>query len=213
MKIFTRELGIASTNTFLFINEAVGKAVVFDAPEGSFDWVSEALEREELTLEALYLTHGHYDHIWDAWKFREAGIPVYAHPDDQVWIEQAGAQGKSFRNAFELKPVQVDGLLEAGKPLEILEEPCEVRHVPGHCPGNVLFYFPNLELAVVGDAIFAGTVGRIDLPGGDWRTLENSIRTQIYTLPDRTELLTGHGPPTLVGREKAANAFVRGSTS
>ena len=84
-----------------------------------------------------------------------------------------------------------------------------MRHVPGHCPGNVLFYFPNLELAVVGDAIFAGSVGRVDLPGGDWRALENSIRTQIYTLPDSTELLTGHGPPTLVGREKAANAFVR----
>ena len=120
MKIFTRDLGIASTNTFLFINEAAGKAVVFDAPEGSFEWVSEALAREELTLEALYLTHGHYDHIWDAWKFREAGIPVYAHPDDRVWIEQAGAQGKSFRNAFQMKPVQLDGLLEAGEPLVIL---------------------------------------------------------------------------------------------
>ena len=210
MKIFTRELGIASTNTFLFINEEAGKAVVFDAPEGSFDWVSEVLEREELALEALYLTHGHYDHILDAWKFREAGIPVHAHRDDRVLIEQAEVQSSFLWEGLELKPVQVDCWLEAGEHLVVLEEPCEVRHVPGHCPGNVLFYFPNLELAVVGDAIFAGSVGRVDLPGGDWRTLENSIRTQIYTLPDSTELLTGHGPPTLVDREKAANAFVRG---
>ncbi len=210
MKIFTQELGIAATNTFLFLNEETKKAVVFDAPEGSFEWMSDVVERGELTLEALYLTHGHFDHILDAWKFKQAGNPVYAHRDDRVLIEQAEVQAPFLLGGPELKPVQVDSWIEVGERLQILGETCEVRHVPGHCPGNILFYFPNLELAVVGDAIFAGNVGRVDLPGGDWSTLEKSIKTQIYTLPDSTLLLTGHGPTTQVAREKVSNAFVRG---
>ncbi len=85
-----------------------------------------------------------------------------------------------------------------------------MRHVPGHCPGNVLFYFPALKAAFVGDALFAGSVGRTDLPGGSSEVLKESIRTQIYTLPDETAVLSGHGEATTVGVEKKTNPFVRG---
>jgi glyoxylase-like metal-dependent hydrolase (beta-lactamase superfamily II) len=94
--------------------------------------------------------------------------------------------------------------------LEVAGLRFEVRHVPGHAPGNVLFYNAEANAAFVGDAIFAGSVGRPDLPGGDWPQLENSIRTQIYTLPEGTVLYPGHGPVTTVARERATNRFVRG---
>jgi glyoxylase-like metal-dependent hydrolase (beta-lactamase superfamily II) len=85
----------------------------------------------------------------------------------------------------------------------------EVRHVPGHCPGNILIYAPAQEAAFVGDVIFAGSVGRYDLPGGDFAVLERSIREQVYTLPEGTTLYPGHGSTTTVAQEKSSNPFVR----
>ena len=209
MKIFSQELGIAATNAFLLYEETLGKAVLFDAPEGAFKLVEEIRRENLFELEALYLTHGHYDHILDAWKFSEAGVPVYGHPDDQALFEEPDVQRSFLFGGLDLRAVTIDHWLSTEKPMEILGESTEVRHVPGHCPGNVLFYMPTLKLAVVGDAIFAGSVGRVDLPGGSWDVLENSIISQIYSLPDETQLLPGHGPATTVAKEKATNPFVR----
>jgi len=94
--------------------------------------------------------------------------------------------------------------------LELLGVSMEIRHVPGHCPGNILVYVASESSAIVGDVIFAGSVGRYDLPGGDFGILENSIKTQVYTLPDETVLYPGHGPKTTVAREKVSNPYVRG---
>ncbi|MCZ6673713.1 MAG: MBL fold metallo-hydrolase [Verrucomicrobia bacterium] len=210
MKIFSQELGVAATNTYLFFEEDLGKAVVFDAPEGAFDFVQQVREEPPFELEALYLTHGHYDHILDAWKFAEAGVPVYGHRDDQALFEEEAVQKPFLFGDMDLRSVKIDHWLAVGEPLEILGHSVDVRHVCGHCPGNVLFHFAELKLAIVGDAIFSGSVGRVDLPGGDWAVLENSIRTQIYTLPDETQLLSGHGPVTSVQKEKATNPFVSG---
>jgi glyoxylase-like metal-dependent hydrolase (beta-lactamase superfamily II) len=96
-----------------------------------------------------------------------------------------------------------------GVSLELLGTTWEVRHVPGHCPGNVLFHVPSERVAFVGDAIFAGSVGRTDLPGGSADVLAKSIRTQIYTLPPETVLFPGHGPETTVDDERFSNPFVR----
>jgi glyoxylase-like metal-dependent hydrolase (beta-lactamase superfamily II) len=106
-------------------------------------------------------------------------------------------------------PIRVDHWLTPGECWEALGAPVECRHVPGHCPGNVLFYFSSLGAAFVGDALFAGSVGRTDLPGGSAATLAESIRSQIYTLPDATVVYPGHGPSTRVADEKATNPFVR----
>ncbi|MEL0118416.1 MAG: MBL fold metallo-hydrolase, partial [Opitutae bacterium] len=108
-----------------------------------------------------------------------------------------------------MRPARIDHDLNHGQKLEILGQTCEVRHVPGHCPGNVLFYFKQQNFAITGDAIFAGSIGRTDLPGGDFPTLEKAIREQIYTLPASTRLLPGHGPQTSVAQEKGSNPFVR----
>ena len=108
-----------------------------------------------------------------------------------------------------LEAAKIDRVVAQGDTFELLGDTVEVRHVPGHCPGNVLFLFRNSGAAFVGDAIFAGSVGRTDFPGGGFEMLEHSIRTQIYTLPDATVLYPGHGPETTVAAEKANNPYVR----
>jgi glyoxylase-like metal-dependent hydrolase (beta-lactamase superfamily II) len=115
-----------------------------------------------------------------------------------------------------LKPVKVDTWVAQGDKFTALGVEVEVRHVPGHCPGNVLFYFAGNKnakaagAAFVGDALFAGSVGRTDLPGGSFEQLERSIREQIYTLPDDTIVFPGHGPRTAVRNEKQGNPYVQG---
>ena len=211
MKFFTHALGMAATNFYLFVEEESNKAVLFDAPEQTWELLEQAKKDMPFELEALYLTHGHWDHMWDASKFSEAGIPVYGHKDDEDLFLNAERHASVFLGGnSDIKSVQVDHWIEVGEPLTILGRDVEVRHVPGHCAGNVLFYFKEDKLAIVGDAIFAGSIGRTDLPGGSMEVLEASIRSQIYTLPDETQLLSGHGPATTVGREKATNPFVPG---
>ncbi len=107
-----------------------------------------------------------------------------------------------------LEGVAVDAWIEDGVRLPALGRVFAIRHVPGHCPGNVLFYSADDAVALVGDALFRRGVGRWDLPGGDFATLARSIRTQIYTLPDRTIVCPGHGPRTTVGEEKAGNPYI-----
>jgi hydroxyacylglutathione hydrolase len=107
-----------------------------------------------------------------------------------------------------LQPVPVNRWLKAGDRFQALGTEVEVRHVPGHCPGNVLFYFPAAHAAFVGDALFAGSIGRTDLPGGDFAQLEKSIREQIYTLPPETVVFPGHGPQTTVAHEREHNPHV-----
>jgi glyoxylase-like metal-dependent hydrolase (beta-lactamase superfamily II) len=111
---------------------------------------------------------------------------------------------------LKLDPIHVYRWVAQGERLTALGEEFEVRHVPGHCAGNILFYLRAGGRAFVGDALFAGSVGRTDLPGGSFEILERSIRTQIYTLPDETTIHPGHGHATTVGAEKAGNPYVNG---
>jgi glyoxylase-like metal-dependent hydrolase (beta-lactamase superfamily II) len=110
--------------------------------------------------------------------------------------------------ALGLEPVKIDAWVQQGDRFSALGTEVEVRHVPGHCPGNVLFHLAAARAAFVGDALFRGGIGRTDLPGGSFEQLENSIRTQIYTLPGDTTVYPGHGPETTVGEEQANNPYV-----
>ncbi len=109
-----------------------------------------------------------------------------------------------------LQPIHVDHWVKQGDRFDALGTTVEVRHVPGHCPGNVLFYFAALSAAFVGDALFNGSIGRTDLPGGDFERLARAIREQIYTLPGDTAVYPGHGPKTTVADERAQNPYVAG---
>jgi glyoxylase-like metal-dependent hydrolase (beta-lactamase superfamily II) len=141
---------------------------------------------------------------------RQSGAKVRAHLADRVLIETPEIMERFMGERLNLEPMHVDHWVGQGDTLEALGMSVEVRHVPGHCPGNVLFHFPSLQAAFVGDALFNGSIGRTDLPGGSAEELARSIRGQIYTLAEDTVVFPGHGPKTTVGAERAGNPYVRG---
>jgi glyoxylase-like metal-dependent hydrolase (beta-lactamase superfamily II) len=189
-----------------------GEAVLIDAPHDVWAKVEPLLAESKCKLVALLLTHGHWDHTGDAAKIQRTGVPVFAHEADRVLIETPEVMSVFLQPGITLEPAKIDHLVTQGQVLELMGCKIEVRHVPGHCPGNVLFYFSGEKVAFVGDALFNGSIGRFDLPGGDFPTLEKSIRTQIYTLPEETIVCPGHGGNTKVGHEMKSNPFVGGGS-
>lgn len=204
MNIEIFPLGPIETNAYLLSNK--GDAILIDAPHQAW----ETMKKRNLNLQGLILTHGHWDHIADAGMFQEKGIPIYAHKGDQGWIEDPSLMNAMLPPQYHFKGIKIDHFVKHGDILKFLGLDFEVRHVPGHAPGNILLYNDLKRIAFVGDVIFAGSVGRYDLPGGDADVLRESIKKQIYSLPDDTVLYSGHGNSTTVGKEKSSNPFVRG---
>jgi len=211
MKLHVLPSGPIETNGFLLTDSTRGEAVLVDAPGDIWALVEPILTREKCRLMELWLTHGHWDHIQDAAKVvRATGAKVRGHKADRHFFETPEIMSAFLSGRITLEKVAIDHWVEQGDRFEVLGRVVEVRHVPGHCPGNVLFYFAAEESAFVGDALFAGNVGRTDLPGGSHAQLMQAIREQIYTLPDATAVYPGHGPATTVGTEKRSNPHVRG---
>lgn len=217
MKIHVLPAGPIQTNAYLLTASERGEAVLIDAPEGIWTEIEPILAKEKCRLVELWLTHGHWDHMQGGAEIvRQTKVKVRAHAADKPLIETPEVMTRFMGEDLGLEPVKVDVWIAQGDRLTALGAEAEVRHVPGHCPGNVLFYFAgNAQknapgAAFVGDALFAGSVGRTDLPMGSMAELERSIRGQIYTLPDDTIVFPGHGPRTTVGEEKQSNPYVHG---
>lgn len=211
LKIHVLPAGPIETNAYLLTDAARGEAVLVDAPGDVWAEVEPILRGEGCKLTELWITHGHWDHMQGAAEVvKAAGAKVSAHADDKVLLETPGVMEVFLPGTIRLAPVKTDRWVKQGDVLEALGQKWEVRHVPGHCPGSVLFWCEAGRLAFSGDAIFQGSVGRTDFPGGSMAVLEKSIRERIYTLPDQTTLYPGHGHATTVAAEKAANPFVRG---
>jgi len=210
MQLHVLPAGPIQTNAYLLVAPERGEAILIDAPGDIWAEIEPILQSTTTRLTELWITHGHWDHTQGgAAVVRATGAKVRAHRADQVLIETPEVMEVFLRGGISLEPIKVDTWVEQGSHWAALGLEVEVRHVPGHCPGNVLFYFKEAKLAFVGDALFAGSVGRTDLPGGSSTVLKASIRTQIYTLPDETTVYPGHGPSTTVVAEKADNPFVR----
>ena len=211
MNLHVLPAGPIQTNAYLLTEPVRGEAVLIDAPEGIWAEIQPILQEQRCRLTELWLTHGHWDHTQGgAEVVRATHAMVRAHEADRVLIETPQVMAAFLQPGQRVEPVRIDRTVAQGDRLDVLGATVEVRHVPGHCPGNVLFYFPADGAAFVGDALFNGGVGRTDLPGGNAATLAASIRGQIYTLPDGTTVFPGHGPETTVGAEKADNPFVAG---
>jgi hydroxyacylglutathione hydrolase len=203
--------GPIQTNAYLLTDPTRGEAVLIDAPGEVWAEVKPLLESERVKLTQLWITHGHWDHTQGgAEVVRGSGAKVYAHADDRAMIETPEIMKRFMGEQLDLEAIHVDHWVKQGEKISALGLEVEVRHVPGHCPGNVLFYFPAARAAFVGDALFNGSVGRTDLPGANFDQLEKSIREQIYTLPPETVVFPGHGPQTTVGDERAHNPYVSG---
>ena len=211
MNLHILPAGPIQTNAYLLTAPERGEAVLIDAPGSVWADVAPILAGQKCKLVELWLTHGHWDHTQGgAEVVRESGAKVRAHPDDRGMIETPEIMERFMGEKMDLEAIKVDHWVKQGETFESIGLKVEVRHVPGHCPGNVLFYFSDLQAAFVGDALFNGSIGRTDLPGGDFDQLERSIREQIYTLPGNTTVFPGHGPKTEVARERAENPYVNG---
>jgi hydroxyacylglutathione hydrolase len=203
--------GPIQTNAYLLTEPRTGEAVLVDAPEGVWAKAEPILAREGCRLAALWITHGHWDHTQGAAEVvRRTGAPVVAHRADQPLLETPEVMRPLLLPGIVVEPVKVDRWVEDGDTIDALKEKVRVGHVPGHCPGSIMFHFPGAAAAFSGDVLFAGSVGRTDLPGGDFGQLERSIRTRLYTLPDETTVFPGHGGATTVGDEKEGNPHVSG---
>lgn len=205
MEIHALPSGHIATNAYLLTNASRGEAMLIDAPEGVFEQVNEIVAEKKCRLVALLITHAHWDHIGDAARIQAAGVPLSLHEADRRFLEQPQIQAPFAIPGVRLEPARIDRVLADGEKLELLGHTFEVRHVPGHCPGNVLFHLVAGGIAFVGDALFRGAYGRTDLPGANHRQLQQSVRDKIFTLPDATTLAPGHGPTTTVADEKRGN--------
>jgi glyoxylase-like metal-dependent hydrolase (beta-lactamase superfamily II) len=195
--------GIFDTNAYLI--QSIDGNILIDAPTGVSEWIGQLGVRVDLLL----ITHGHVDHFDGAAKVQRASkCQVAFHKDGIPMITDPGFY-KDFGLSFEAEPVQPDFLVEESTKTIFCGLPFRVLLVPGHCPGSLCFYSTEHEVLFGGDVLFAGGIGRTDLPGGDHRLLITGIRQKILVLPDDTVVLPGHGPQTTIGQERYSNPFLQ----
>jgi hydroxyacylglutathione hydrolase len=194
-------------NGYLVRCEVTGEQIAID-PGGEVAAMADAVAEAGGALAAIVLTHAHMDHIEGvAALVARSPAPIYLHPEDLPLYNAAPHQAAMFGLRMAQPPIP-DRELAHGQTLHVGRTRLEVRHAPGHSPGHVVLYSPDAGVAFVGDVVFAGSIGRTDLPGGSFDQLMRSIREQILTLPDGTRLLSGHGPATSVERERRTNPFL-----
>ena len=206
----TFPVGPLQCNCTILGDPATGDAVVVD-PGDDADVITDRLKALGLKAVALVHTHAHFDHVGAARAVSEAtGAGIRLHEDDRWLYEHLDVQGRMFGMTFDaVLPVErwlVDGDVVGRGRAEVL-----VLHTPGHTPGSVCFRCDvgGRPVLFAGDTLFRGAIGRTDLWGGDYPAIERSIKSRLYTLPEDTVVVTGHGPETTIGRERRSNAFVR----
>ena len=195
-------------NCSILVDEATQRAVVID-PGGDLDRIDAALAATGATLEKVLLTHGHIDHCGQAAEYATRhGVRIEGpHLDDKFRIDQLPGQGKKFGfpqlDAFESDRWLVDGDTVRFGDIEL-----QVAHCPGHTPGHVVFHHRESRLAIVGDVLFQGSIGRTDFPRGNHAQLIRSIREKLWPMGDDVAFVPGHGPMSTFGAERASNPYV-----
>jgi len=202
-------LGPLQNNTYLVIDKPSGDSIIIDPAIGSHI-ILEDLKKNGLTLKQIWITHAHFDHIGGVEKLSSAffpSIPTAMHPNDNpLWEEGGGAKELGF--GLNLGPLPSQSLSDH-QILNFGSSQFEILLTPGHTPGHVVFYSANEGLIFCGDLLFRHSIGRTDFKGGNYEQLIASIKNCIFTLPDGTRLLSGHGPETTIGEEKRENPFLK----
>lgn len=206
MKIKGFSLGQLGTNCYIVWES--NKALIID-PGAEPSVVKDWLEEHNIQPLAILLTHAHFDHIGGVDTLRDYyHIPVYLHENEQEWLGNPRLNGSALFPVEDIVARASDEFLTAGKmKLDLFQ--FEIRYTPGHSPGGVSFIFPKEKLVVSGDCLFAGGIGRTDLPGGNQTQLLTSIKNELYTLGNSYKVYPGHGPTTTIENEKKNNPFVK----
>lgn len=208
MIIETFDAGPVATNGYLVADKPGGKALVIDAPQGVASAMVEQAGRWNTHIACLINTHGHWDHFLDnAELLRLTGAKFGVHRDSAPLL--AIPQAAYFGLDLEIEPTKPDFFLNEGEPLVVGDLRFEILLCPGHCPGSVVLFERKERVAFVGDVLFAGSIGRTDLPGGDHEMLLRCIREKLLPLGDDVRVLSGHGPVTTIGAERRTNPFLR----
>ena len=200
------QTGPLGVNTYALIDEKTKKAALIDVG-GDIEKIVEPLKAEGITVEFILNTHGHFDHIFGEKKAQELyNLPVYIHKNDKPLLEHLKEQIMMW-GMPEVQPPNVDKELEDGDIIELGELKIKVLHTPGHTPGGVGYLCENTLFS--GDSLFYHSIGRTDLPLGNYKDLVNSVKKKFLTLPDDTRVLTGHEMETTIGEEKKYNEFLQ----
>lgn len=200
-------VGPIQTNVYVVGCPQTGEGAIIDAggdPEGLLGLA----EEHDLEISKILQTHAHIDHVAAVPEIKEAtAAPIYLHPDDMMLWQAAPQQGQMFGIPVERLPAPDEELFD-GQTIAVGQLSAEVIFLPGHSPGSVGFYFAAQSVILSGDVLFAGSMGRVDLPGSDRNQMRASLE-RLSGLPDNTRVLSGHGPATSIGREKQLNPFLR----
>ena len=190
--------------------EATRKAVVID-PGGEVPKIQAAIEQTKVSVEKIWLTHGHIDHVGGAAELRDAlGVKIEGpHIADKFLLDNVVSSGERF-GITGVRNFSPDRWLDEGEQVSIGELSFDILHCPGHSPGSVVFFNKELRFAHVGDVVFAGSVGRTDLPGGNHVTLISSITQKLLPLGDDVGFICGHGAGSSLGQERMTNPFLTG---
>ncbi|SEG90674.1 Glyoxylase, beta-lactamase superfamily II [Nonomuraea solani] len=206
--------GAFQTNCYVVAPAAGEECVIVDPGQDATEGVDELLREHRLKPVAVLLTHGHLDHVWSVAPVCGArDVPAWIHPEDRHLLSDpaagwSGTSASMFGGLTLSEPDDVRELSDgAVLPLAGLE--LVVDHTPGHTRGSVSFRLPGDEIMFSGDLLFAGSIGRSDLPGGDYATILRSLASKCLPLPDDTVVLPGHGPQTTIGRERATNPYLK----
>ncbi|WP_210383717.1 MBL fold metallo-hydrolase [Corynebacterium sp. HMSC05H05] len=205
MRIAGFAAGPFQTNCYVVANG--DRAFVIDPGMGAHEAVSQLVQEQGLTIEAVVLTHGHIDHIRDAAAF---GVETFIHPADAFMLlrgEGVSEQARQLHDASAMPPIGNPTPLEDGQTVEIAGVELRVVHAPGHSPGCVMLVAD--EVVFSGDVLFRGAIGRTDLPDSDPAQMQESLRGPVWDLADELQVLPGHGPATTVAQERATNPYLR----
>lgn len=212
MIVESQAVGPFFKNGFVLGCEATREAVLIDPGDEVADLLAFAA-REKLAIRYILLTHAHVDHVTGVAAAKRAlGVPIYLHADDQFWYDRAVESGAMFGLQVEPQP-PIDVYYTPGEVIRFGEFDVRPHHTPGHCPGGVCLqvgrHGETGQDLFVGDTLFAGGIGRTDLPGGDYATLIAAIKNVLFAFPDASVVYPGHGPTTTIGEERRTNPFLQ----
>lgn len=206
--IIAVESGPVMTWCYLCVDDVSKTAILFDAPFGSLQVIDEVLTEYELTLKALYLTHSHWDHTAEASMYaKQCSVPVYIHPDDEYRLLKP-MDYTVWKLPFEIEPINSAQKISTEETVALGAWLFGIKHVPGHTEGSICFYDKDAGILIAGDTLFAGSIGRTDLEGGNHELLLSSIKKELLSLEDKTIVLSGHGEATTIGHERQYNPYV-----